>query len=591
MIHPFQNRVLLRAWRPDWRHYGVGSLRLDLLAGLTVAIFAIPQVMAYAVLAGLPPAYGLYTAIVMSITAALFCHSGLLNTGPTNSAALLTAAVAVPLASHPDLFSVVFTLALLVGIFRLLMGLLRMGALVRFVPEPAFLGFMVGAGVLIAFGQLHHLFGVDASTHRWFIRRFTDVIIQTPDLHVATFIVGLGAFGLMVALNRYARRLPAALIVILSATAIVFVLGEDSGVALVQDIAPLTRTLPAPAFPGIARAEIPALIPLALAISVIGLIEAAVVGQYLALRTGRHVNFNQDFFGQGVSQIVAAFFQCFPGSGSFVRSTLLAQCGARSRMANIAFGLHTALLIVLIPGLLNRIPVTALAGLLLFLGTRLIDPSRIRQVRATSRADLFVLVLTFAVTVFGRIEYGIFAGILASMIIFLNRACELHMVELIPLPGGGFEERPYAPLTRHDKSDVVAMSVSGNLFFGVAHELRAQLNEIAREQQPRHLLLRLRRAHSIDSSCWSALFDFARAFDRNGGTLYLCGIQPQSTRVITEARMREILPKNRIYLQTNAIFGALLKALEDIGPHISDDTELSDEWRNFFHRLKKNRAR
>lgn len=585
MIHPLDNRLRWDPWRGEFKEYGGDALRHDLLAGLTVAVFAVPQVMAYAILAGVPPVYGLYTAIIMSILAALFCHSGLLNTGPTNSVALLTATAVASLARPEDIAPVVFTLALLVGLIRLAMGMLKMGALVRFVSEPALLGFTVGAGLLIALGQLHHLLGVDVPADRWFIRRIAGVLRHADDSHIPSILVGATAFGLMIVLSRRARRWPAALISVVGATLLAFALGADSGVVVIGSIAPLERSFPLPALPAI-RLDVAAdLLPLALAIAIIGLIETASVGQHLALKSGRHVNFNQDFLGQGISQIVAAFFLCFPGSGSFVRSTLMHQCGARTRVASGAFGVFTLLLLMLVPGALNRIPIAALAGLLLYIGLRLVDLPRIKRVWATSRSDSFVMVLTFAVTVFGRMEYGIFAGIIASMVIFLNRACELHLTEIVPRPDLGFEERDYVPMSRHPESEVVAVGLSGDLFFGVAHDLRSQLGEIFRLQNPRYLIIRVRHAFSLDYSCWSAIFDFAKAFHERGGKLYVCGVRPDFAPLIHRAQMQDILPENQVFAQGDSVFRMFEQVIARIGSSLPEDARLSDEWKSYFHRL------
>jgi SulP family sulfate permease len=469
MTRPLHDRVSLAPFAAEWRGYSSGALWRDAQAGLTVAVFAVPQAMAYAILAGLPPVHGLYAGIVMSIVAALFGASPHINTGPTNSAALLTAAALGPFlhaANAPGLLELVFLFSLLCGIIRAAMGALRLGWLVRFVPESAFLGFLVGAGVLIALGQTHHLLGVPASNAPSFPARLWQVLARAGEANLWAVAIGLATLVLMLALDRWARRFPVALGVMAAATGAAYFLGPASGLRLVRDIAPIPAGLPALQLQPINPALIDDLMPGALAVAVIGLIEAVSIGQALALKHRSQLNFNQEFFGQGLGQIVGALFQGFPGSGSFSRTALIEGSGGQTRAANIFFGLFTALALLILPRALEAIPVAALAGLLLFVGWKLVDFSAMRRVWRTSRADAAVLAVTFATTVFVKIELGFFAGLVAAMAFFLNNARDLQMYELVPQADGRFEERPYSGHGAHEKSDVVALSLHGDLFFG-----------------------------------------------------------------------------------------------------------------------------
>ncbi|HEX8832730.1 MAG TPA: SulP family inorganic anion transporter, partial [Abditibacteriaceae bacterium] len=333
------------------------------------------------------------------------------------------------------------------------------------------------------------------------------------------------------------------------------------------------------------------LLPIAFAVASIGLIEAVSIGQALALKYRSPFNLNQEFFGQGLSQVVGALFGGFPGSGSFSRSALIEQTGGKTRFANVFFGVFTALSLLLAPRLLEAIPVAALAGLLLFTGIKLIDLKALRRVWETDRADAAVVALTFFVTVFVKIEYGFFAGIVAAMAIFLNRARDLQLYELVPRPCARsseqrFEERPYKLGSRHDPSELVALTLHGDLFFGVAHALREQLNEIARVQQPCFIVIRTRRAHSIDYSCWSAIFDFAEAFRAAGGKLYLSGVRPDLACIIADAGMSETLPPSQLIPHTDSPWQAFESALLQIARQLPNDAPLSPMWHGYIQSLK-----
>lgn len=591
MITPQDNHLYAFPWKEDLKGYNRHTLRRDFQAGLTVAVFAIPQSMAYAMLAGLPPVYGLYSAIVLSTVAALFGSSSFSNTGPTNSSALLTATALAPLAATPHLLNALFTLTLMVGVIRLLLGLFRMGRLLRLVPEPAFLGFTVGAGVLIAFGQLHHFFGLAKPGSSHFLGRAGNIAIALPTAHLPSLLIGGSCLVLMILFNRHARRFPVALTIILIATIVTYLLGDAAGIVRVLDIAPVISTIPQWKIPTPLDPDwIRMLFPAAAAIALIGLIEASAIAQRLALRHGKSVNYSQEFLGQGLSHVVGAFFQCFPGSGSFSRSALIEQCGGITRIANIFFGLLTLIIVALVPGLLNHIPIPSLAGLLVYIGIQLIDTQQIKRVFATSRVDSIIMVTTFAVTLFWKIEYGIFTGIVVAMFLFLNRASTLHLSELIPRDDRQFDEQEYLPGIPHTQSEVVAVTVFGELFFGVASELRAQLNEVLQEQAPRHLILRVRRAYSIDFSCWNAIFEFARVYAQGGGRLYLCGVRPDFEKIVRQAHMEEVLPNEQVFSQEQGVFEATHKALAQIASRDLDPTRLSAPWRSYFSNLATNGA-
>jgi SulP family sulfate permease len=579
-----------------------GNWRGDAVAGLTVAVFAVPQGMAYAALAGLPPVTGLYAAVVMSIVAALWGSSPLVNTGPTNTAALLTAAALAPvvatgLAAPAAAF---FALGLLAGIFRAAMGLMRLGWLIKFVPEPAFVGFISAAELLIAFGQLDQLLGVRASTATLAPLRTLDVLSRIAYSDWRAPVLGFGVCLLMLLSSRFSKKIPFALIAIALTTLLTPLLENAFPAArhilLVRDIAPIAAGLPSPRFYFPALEVWWSLAPGALAVAVIGLIEAISIGRNLALKHNSGLNFNQEFFGQGMAQTVNALFGGVPGSASFSRTSLLESCGAKTPLGNIFFGVFTALALLALPHWLERVPLAALAGLLLYTGLKMFSFPAIVRVWRTSRSDFAVLALTFCVTFGGKVDWGFFVGIIAAMAIFLSRARDLQLFELVPqtaLPQAGstpdtggtrFLEAAYSPGSTHEPSDVVALALHGDLFFGLAHELREQLAEIVRVQRPRFLILRTRRAHSIDYSCWKALFDFAELFQENGGTLILTGVREDLRAVIDDAGMKGILPPENIIAPTDSAWAAFEGGLARVAERLKDDARLSAPWQDYFLR-------
>jgi SulP family sulfate permease len=561
----------------DSKKYSKGFLKADLIAGLTVAVFAVPQAMAYAMLAGVAPVYGLYAAVVMSIIAALWGSSPYLNTGPTNSAALLTSAALLPFVAEGDHMRHVVTLCFLVGIIRLVMGLARMGSLLDFVPESAFLGFTVGAGLLIAMGQFHHLLGVTPPESSWFPARMIETFGKAGELHPLAPVTALGVLAVMLLFSDRYKRFPVALVAIGVSAAGAWLLGQHHPLFVVRDIAPIPTGLPPISVPSFDPVMLGALLPAAAAIAAVGLIEASSISQALALRHGQRLDVNQEFIGQGLSHIVGSFVSAIPGSGSFSRSILIEAAGGVTRFANVLFGLATMVALLTVPRLLEWIPVAALSGLLIYIGIKLVDLRRIRRVFATSNADATMMIITFLVTVFYRVEFGIFAGILGSALVHLHRSRELKLVEYVPVSDGRIAELPYGQDVQHGAGTIVALGVSGDLFYGVSSELRNQLNDVIDHQQPTHLILRMRRTHSIDYSCWSVLFDMAERMHREGRKLYLCGVRSDFQPIIKQAGMEEVLPHLRIFPATDSPFQAFDACISSIlaSTTLSDPRSLS----------------
>jgi SulP family sulfate permease len=592
MIQPHEDRVSLAPFLPVWRSYTREKARLDFLAGLTVAIFAVPQAMAYAVLAGLPPVHGLYAAIGMSIVAALWGGSAFSNAGPTNSASLLTASALLPFVKTGDLESLVWQFTLLVGLMRIAFGMLRLGQLTAFVPEAAVVGAMSGAGILIALGPLNQLLGVASSTQHNFLARTLDVLARAGQANMWALTIGIGTAAVMWSLEKAGRqsakwkRLPAALVAMVAATlASQAVAARGASISSVRDLGAIPLGLPPLQAYSPDWSLTSQLLPGAFAVAVIGLIEATSIAQVLAMKKREHFNANQEFFGQGLGQIAGAFCSGLPGSSSFSRSALIEACGAQTRFANVFFGVCTALFVAVGAKLLESIPVSALAGLLIYSGFKLVDTRALKRVWDTDRRDAIVLAVTLGTTVFVKIEYGFFVGTVAAMILFLQRARDLQLYELLPCFGTGtakFDEVPYKEGTRHERSDVVALSLHGDLFFALSADLREQLNEILRVQQPKFVVIRTRRAHSIDSGCWSAIFDFARALHESGGQLFLTGIRPELRRIVEEAGMGQVLRPHQLIAPDEAPWASFDEGLARVRGQLDWNSTLPEPWLKYF---------
>ena len=583
MIHPHVDRIHPLPFLKVFKEYRKDYLRGDLMSGLTVAIFAIPQAIAYAILAGVNPIHGLYAAMVASVVATLWGSSPWVNTGPTNSASLLTFAALTAYQSADNFMQVVFLFTLMVGVIRLLMGLFKMGSLINFVPESAFLGFTMGVGSMIALGRLHRLLGIAPSEYKWFPAATFDKLMRIGESDLHTVFVSIMTMAVMFGLAKFAKKFPVALgAMILGVLYGQFIPGAE--VMLVQDIEKVPNGLPSfasPFFEGWTGYVGP-LGASAFAVAVVGLIEAVSIGQTLAVRHKKHLNFDQELFGQGLGMMASSFFQGIPGSGSFSRSLLIEECGGITRVANIFFCLATGVALLTLPGLINLIPLASLAGLLLFIGIRLIDPKKVKRVLRTSTLDTAVMIATLLATILWKIEYGIFTGIILAAMMHLQKSRTLHFDEILPAADGSLDERPYSPGSLHEPSAIVAVTAHGDLGYGVAHELLEQLNEIVQHQDPEIIIIRTRRVFSIDFSCWNAIFNFAETLQKSGKKLYLSGIDEKTAKTIHDARASKFLPDEYLFLSTENIMESTRDAMRKAESEVSDRSNVLPAWQDWL---------
>ena len=588
MISPNSNGISLRPLASCPRPTAA-SLRADFQAGLTVAIFAVPQAMAYAVLAGLPPVNGLYCAVLMSFVASLFISSPFLNIGPTNTSALLTASVIAPFAAQATgaaIWPMIFQFTILVGVIGALMGLLKAGPLVRLVPEHANLGFVTAANILIALGQFNEFLGVKSIKGGTF-DKIVGLVFEAPQAQWPALLVALLTLGLMLGFDKFSRRFPVTLCAVIAATLATLAfarwLPNAAHIRVVGDIAPVPAGFPSPRVFAFDFPLMLQMLPGAGAVAAIGMLESAAISSNLALKNKLTVNFNQEFFGLGVAQLASAVFGGFPGSSSYSRSALIERNGGRTVLAGIFFSIVTLLALLVGSRLLEMIPLAALAALLFFTGVKLVEVEALKRVWLTSRVDFGVVALTFCVAFFGKLEWGFFAGILAALLVFVARAKSLQLYELLPQSDGKWEERLYTPGSVHPRSDVVALSLQGDLFFGMSHELREQLSEIVRVQEPKWMLIRMRRTSSVDASVWGTLADFAGAFDENGGQLILTGVSPQLEKIIARTQVSGLSEKENWVPRQKEAFVAFEKGLERIGAQLPPDAILSSNWQHWAH--------
>jgi SulP family sulfate permease len=538
------------------RRYTWHDLGQDMTAGLTVATVAVPQSMAYAMVAGLPPQYGLYTAIVMTAVGALFCSSRELINGPTNaiSIALLSALAVV----HEDAASATILFAFLVGIIQLGITFLRLGDLTRYISHSVIVGFTLGAGSLLVLDQLKNLLGlevqVNADDH--FLKRFWLTMTSDAPWHAPTLAIGVGTMalvGLGRKINQWLRRrgarfpIPQHLVAVAIMALLVWVFNLDRyGVRIVGDI---PGHLPQFQLPPVQWEKVQPLIGNAFGVAILGLLEAIAMAKSLAAQTGQRLDINQQCLSEGMANLTGSFFQCMPGSGSLTRSAINQQAGAVSQWAGVFSAIAVAVTMMLFAGMARYIPRASLAGLLMLASYRMVDHRQLLFHLRATRFDTLIVIATALGAVLVSVEFCVFIGVFFSFVLYVPRAAQVQMVEL--KLSADRQVRELLP-GEEQCGRMLLFDLEGEISFGAAPELEAHLIRIEHRvrQDTRIVLLFLKRARNPDAVFLNLLADFQRRLHKRHVELILCGVRADLAKALQSTRLTAVLGAEHIILDT-----------------------------------------
>ncbi len=500
-----------------------GSLKADLLAGLTGAFIVLPQGVSFAMIAGLPAEYGLYAAIVPPIMAALFGSSRHLVSGPTTAISIIVFSTLSPLAEpgSADYIRLALTLTFMAGFFQLMFGLIRLGTLINFVSHSVVVGFTAGAALLIATSQLKHALGIPIPGGTSFVS--TWVLIFKSAAHISPYETGIALVSLTCAVvfKILKPRWPGLLFALVAGSLVsIAINAPDHGARLLGE---LPGRLPPVSCPDFTMDTLGMMAPGALAVAFLGLIEALSIARAITVQSGQHINGNQEFIGQGLSNMAGAFFSGYAASGSFTRSGVNYDAGAVTPLAAIFSALFLAGIILLVAPLTAFLPLSAMGGVILFVAFKLIDVAHIKEILKSSWPDTLVLAVTFAGTLFFPIEFAIYTGVLLSLAIYLTRTSHPHVTVLTPSKNElvNAKETPSAQCPQ-----TTFVQINGSLFFGAASHVAEALEEIDKED-PGHLIIVGYGINFIDISGAMVLVQEAGRRRKMGKTLFLCRINPE----------------------------------------------------------------
>lgn len=548
--------------------FSKNTLKFDLNAGLSGAIIVLPQGVAFAAIAGLPPEFGLYSAIVPAIVAALFGSSHHLISGPTTAISLVVyenlSKFYTPLTE--EYVAAAFSLTLLTGIIQLFFGVIRMGALVNFVSHSVVVGFTAGAAVLIAFSQLGNFLGMKLPAGLSFYEKISYVQEHTDEINFSALIVAVVALVVSVVLQRCAPRLPGMLFALIGGgLAALFMGGEDQGIKLVGA---LPSQLPQFELPKVSFGLIEQLGSSALAIAILGLTEAVSIARSVATQSRQRIDTTQEFIGQGLSNVVGSFFSCYAASGSFTRTGVNYTAGARTPAAAVFAAVFLAMMILLIAPVTAYLPIPAMAGVLLVVAYRLVDLHHIQSIMNTSRSEFGVMLVTFLATLFLKLEFAIYVGVFLSLLLYLNKTSHPDLatvaVKRSPTGSSTFVNATEEHVLECPQIKVVRLD--GEVYFGAINHIIEDLHKaIDDSPEQSKLLIVFKGVTFIDIAGCDMLSFENTSLRLEGRELFLCSLKTEVHDMLERSGVLKQIGYDHIF-QTKRI--AIEKMVKSANPEL-----------------------
>ncbi|MBV6636449.1 MAG: SulP family inorganic anion transporter [Mameliella sp.] len=539
------------ALRPDWTaRITPASMRADAFAGLTGATLVLPQGVAFAAIAGLPPEYGFYTAMITPVVAALTGSSWHAVSGPTTAiSALVFGALAGSLApGSPQFISAAIALALMVGVIQLALGLARMGVLVDFVSHSVMTGFVTGAAILIALSQLDKALGIDLPRPEA-LGEFTLALAERlPETDWRALLVAGTALGIGLGVRKLNPALPNYLIALFAATILGLLLGgEAAGLATIGTI---EGVLPGFALPDVTLQTLRDHGSAAFAIALVGLLEAMSVSRAIALKSGQAIDGNREFVAQGLSNIAGSLFRCYPGSASFTRSGVNYDSGAQTPLSAIFAALFLFLILLLVAPWFAYVPIPAMAGVILLVAIRLVNLAEIRHILTTSPEETAIAAVTFGAALLIDLEFAIYAGVLLSLALFLKKTSQPFVG--VGAPDPDTPTRMFKNAAENNLAECPQLLISrldGPLYFGSVEHVRRAFRrfEIDRPGQ-KHMIFIVKGIGEIDMPGADLLIEEAARRHRNGGSFHLQTKTPRTISKLARFKVMKALTRERIHL-------------------------------------------
>lgn len=555
----------------DWIHElkNPDILKADIIAGITVALVLIPQSMAYAQLAGLPPQMGLYAAFLVPIVAALFGSSRQLQNGPVAIISLMTAAALIPLGLNADQYIVYAAmLAIMAGLMQLVLGLLRLGILVDFLSHPVVIGFTNAAAIVISSLQIGKILGIETESGNHLYETLWNLIIAIPEkTHFPTLMMGGFSLLLLVLFKKLTPKLPGILFTVVIATLLSWLMGYDTqGGKIVGEVA---SGLPSFAIPTINVEHVPSLLLPALMIALLSFVEAFSIAKAVASKTRQHLSADQEMVGKGLANMVAGVTQGYAVSGSFSRTAIAFDAGAKTGFTAVVSGIIVGITLLFLTPLLHYLPVATLAAVIVVAVIGMIHFQPFSHAWQVNPHDGFVALVVFITTLYfaPHLEWGIFIGIALSMAFYIYRTMKPHFAEIAMDEDGTYRDAHKFGL--ETSPDLAIFRYDGDLYFANAGYLEKKLlNAVADKPELKILVLDLEAVDQIDVTGEEMLTHMSERLKEAGIEFYITRAKFKLTDALKRSGLYEVIGEEHFFTKR-------VRALKAIKEKYGDQVDMS----------------
>jgi SulP family sulfate permease len=509
-----------------------------------------------------PVQHGLYAMIVPTIVAALIRSSPFLITGATNTSALVIGAlVAAPTAISRDFnpVAVMLLITLLMGVIQVLSGALRLGGIGKYVSRAVLLGFTFGAGLLIITGQLKNVLGLKPPHDHspLLLDEVSHLFRRAGETRMEALAIAAIALAIVALCARISKLIPGAFLAIAATGALAHVLNWN-----IDTLGDVPRSLPTPTLPPLNNyGLVTDLLGPSLAVAILGMVEAISIGKALSAKARIKFHPNQELVAKGAGNIAGAFFGCMPTSASWTRSVINLQMGAKTRWVGVIAGLTVLLFVLALAPLAHFIPKAALGAIVIWIAFHMFDLHSVRHVLNWSRRDGAVMLITFGAILVLEIQYAIYLGVIASLLLLIHSSAHLHMIELAQGQGAQNQFRELEFDAQTGRSPLVLLQLEGDLFFGVAEELEEKLEAIAKNGA-KIIVIRMKRTHELDATTMETLTAFALAYRQHGGRLIFCGLKPEMMARISGSELEAAVIRENLFPSEATNFGSVTRAVD-----------------------------
>jgi len=552
------------------KYYQVSKFKADIIAGLTVAIVALPQSMAYAIIAGVHHKFGLYAAIFPAIVAAFFGSSRYLAAGPTNaismvvSSSMASAAIAGTMVStlpEEQKIALLFLLSFIVGAIQFIMGILKFGNFTNFISHSVVVGFTAGAGILIAFGQLKNLLGVSIGNHPHFLDSLIHTLKNIPETNPYAFGVGIFTVIFILATKKISQKIPGALLAMVVSATFAYIFNLES--MGLKTIGAIPQTLPPFSTFPVDMDSINGLFTPALAIAILGIVEALSIAKSIASKSGEKIDGNQEFIAQGLANMTAGLTSGIPGSGSFTRSAVNFASGAKTRFAVVFSAIFILLILIIAAPMAKFIPIASLAGILMVIAYSMIDKHAFKMAYRATYGDRVVLIVTMLSTLFLELEQAVYIGVILSIVLFVRKISHPQVFPVAPCCN---DTRKLLPIENNQNicSQISIYQVEGSLFFGAISELEDKLSSYIKNGG-KIVIVRLSQVRLIDATGVHALESLLRECEERNITMLFSNVKPAVLEVFKKTGILNKIGKDNFFDHTSDAISEAVTRVRRLG--------------------------